>query len=227
MVYCELMLQNRELYQQAVDFRRQGSSYRTISTKLGIPKSTLFGWFSHLEWSQVIKDQLILERKSTAALQVEYMNRARLRLLQQKENEYRSEARRSYEELAKNPLFLIGLALYWGEGSKCTRGKVSIINSDPNVLKITTRFFREVLQVDETKLRVELFIYQDQSEVKIIDFWSKYLHIDTRLFIKTQLLPSRAKLTKRKVPYGMCSVYFSSTEFSIKIHEWLDMLAKF
>jgi thiamine phosphate synthase YjbQ (UPF0047 family) len=37
-------------------------------------------------------------------------------------------------------------------------------------------------------------------------------------------LPSKSTLTKSKVTYGMCNIYFCSTEMSIKIDEWIRLM---
>lgn len=44
-------------------------------------------------------------------------------------------------------------------------------------------------------------------------------------FIKVQILESRAKLTNAKSKYGICCLYFSKTEFHIKIDEWIRLLS--
>ena len=71
-----------------------------------------------------------------------------------------------------------------------------------------------------------LFIYSDINEESALIYWSNTLEIPLSNFIKTQKLSSRSTYTKRKVKYGMCNVYFSSIEMSIKITEWLFLLAR-
>lgn len=136
------------------------------------------------------------------------------------------QAQIEFHSLKKDRLFLTALSLYWGEGSKTHNGRVSVVNSDPGILKIIVRFYREVLSVPEEKIRAEMFIYQDIDESHAKKYWSRQLGVTTNQFIKTQVLPSRSLHTKRKVPYGLCTVYFSNTDIGIKILEWIRLLAE-
>ena len=102
---------------------------------------------------------------------------------------------------------------------------VAVANTDPNLLNVVAKFYRKYLSLDESKLRIALFIYKDIDEKFAIKFWSKLLHVPKTQFIKTQVLESKARLTKTKSKYGICSLYFSNTEFHIKIMEWIRLLS--
>lgn len=143
-----------------------------------------------------------------------------------KYDQYRKEAIRVFPKLYKNPLFLIGLSLYWGEGQKTENGIVGVINSDVNLLRVIGEFYRKILKVPEEKLRAAIFIYNDNDLEKTLRFWVRNLKIPRRQFIKTQVLPSRAKLTKKKVRHGICNLYFTNTEINIKIRQWFNLLAE-
>lgn len=212
-------------YQTALELRQQGKSYGEISAQLGIAKSTLSYWFSKNQWSASIKDSLNLKWSSVSREKMRKLNQERLVLVQQRHQKYRQSAREQFGYLVKNPLFLLGLALYWGEGNKTNNGRVGVINTDSRLLKKVVLFYRKVLKIPEEKLRAELFIYEDHESENMKLYWSNELSIPVNQFIKTQILPSRTALTKRRAKYGMCSVYFSSTEFSIKMHEWISVLA--
>ena len=42
----------------ALKLRKLGKSYNKISNELDIPKSTLCSWFSKIDWSQSVKEEL-------------------------------------------------------------------------------------------------------------------------------------------------------------------------
>ena len=216
-----------EKYQQAISLRRAGLSYSEISKKLGIAKSTLGDWFSKEEWSQSVKETLNQRWGKISQDKILKMNAQRKKLTNQRHLAIQENAREEFNFLIKNPLFIAGLALYWGEGNKTFNGRVSAINAEVGLLQIIVRFYKEILQVDEEKIRAEMFIYGDQEEEVIKQYWSDNLRIAKNQFIKTQVLSSRSNLTKRKVPYGMCSVYFSNTAMSIKIREWFKLFAMY
>ncbi|KKT72320.1 MAG: hypothetical protein UX02_C0009G0007 [Candidatus Moranbacteria bacterium GW2011_GWC1_45_18] len=211
-----------DLQSRARKLRLEGKSYSCISKVLSIPKSTLSDWFSASKWSSDIKDELINVRHKNNNLVA--ANEERLRRVKQRHLLYLDEARKEFEVLKKDPLFLVGISLYWGEGEKTNSGRVSVVNTDPNMVKIMARFYRECLNISEDQLRVGLFIYKDLNEEYILDFWSKTLGISRKQFIKTQILESRTPISRRRSKYGICSLYCSNTELSIKIREWIRLL---
>ncbi|MBI5358579.1 hypothetical protein HZB69_03070 [Candidatus Amesbacteria bacterium] len=79
--------------------------------------------------------------------------------------------------------------------------------------------------IPEEKLRAAIFIYSDIDANKALEYWSDQIKLSKKQFIKTQILPSHSKLTQRRTLYGMCNVYFSSTEFNVKMRGWIDLLA--
>ena len=140
-------------------------------------------------------------------------------------NRFKKEAIEDYIKFKNDPLFSFGVGLYWGEGDKKSGNIVAVTNTDPNMLVVMANFYRKYLRLDETKLRVSLFIYKDINQKFAINFWSKLLHVPKSQFIKVKVLESRSKLTKTKLKYGICTLYFSNTEFHIKIREWIRLLS--
>lgn len=212
-------------YEQAIKLRKQGKNYNEISSKLNLSKSTISNWFAKKPWSEKIKSDLNSLRIKAAKKNLSKANITRLNNLLLKRKEYINEARIEFNKLVKNPLFLIGLGIYWGEGDKTDNGRVAVINTDPELLKIVVKFYRQCLNISENSLRIGLFIYEDIDQNKATKFWSKKLKISQSHFIKIQILKSRSKLTKNKSKYGICSLYFSNTKLNVKIHEWINLLS--
>ncbi len=218
---------NKNLYLKVLKLRRTGKSYGQISKASGISKSTLSNWLSGKEWSDKITIQLAEKnRKSSYNALAKFSRLKHLDTLKRYKN-YRVEAANDFNQLKSKKLFLIGVAIYWGEGDKTNKGKVGVINSDVNLLKLIVSFYRKILKISEEKLRAGLFIYEDIDEGKAIEYWSSELNLNKDQFIKTQVLPSRSHRTKSKVKYGMCNIYFSSVEINIKMKEWIKILARY
>ena len=211
-------------YKQAEKLRKQGKSYTEISFKTGITKSTLSNWFSKKSWSNEVKSNLNNSRLKTAKKNLTAANLARIKIQRERREHYTKEAQLEFKELTKDPLFLVGLGIYWGEGDKTNNGRVAVINTDPELLLIVTNFYRRCLGISNNNLRIGLFIYEDINQETAIKFWSEKLKIPRSQFIKIQILKSRSQLTKNKSKYGICSLYFSNTKFNVKIHEWIRLL---
>ena len=218
------MIRNHISYCEAEKLRRAGNSYREISKKLNIPKSTLSSWFSDQIWSKSLREKLVLKNRDTLKKALQLARSAIINARLKRRSKFIYEARLQFRKLKCDPLFLVGLTAYWGEGNKTNGGVVSFINTDPQLVRVISEFYRKCLHVQNEKLRVGLFIYDDISELEMIQFWSSTLDISKKQFIKTQILKSRSRLTKRRSKYGICSLYFSNTELSIKIVEWIRLL---
>lgn len=218
------MVRNKSLYFQARELRIKGKSYNQINALLNIPKSTLSEWFSHKYWSQNVKDNLIEIYKIKSKSTIKIAHNTWIKKIQIRHLSYIHNARLEFKRLYKDLLFIAGICIYWGEGSKSNKSVVSVANTDPNLLQIVANFYRKCLTVQNSKLRIGLFLYRDINKTYAKKFWSNKLGIPISQFIKTQILTSRSKLTKRRSKYGICSLYFSSTELSIKIQEWIRLL---
>lgn len=218
-------VRNAELFAKAESLRKIGKSYLEISKALSVPKSTLSNWFSMKKWSQSIKFQLTEKNKDRSRNYIIQINKLRRLQTLQRHEKYREEARLEYKKMKADHLFLSGLSIYWGEGEKAGKGRVSVINSSVEMLQVVVNFYRQTLKIPENKLRGAIFIYGDHDVNKALDYWSMKLKVPKAQFIKTQILPTRSNLTKNKVKNGMCNLYFSSTELNIKISEWIKLLA--
>ncbi len=217
---------NKFLYNKVLQYRKAGKSYGQISKELKVPKSTLNNWLSGKEWSDKITLKLVEQnRKSSYEALIKFSHLRHLATLE-KYKKYRIQALKEYNRLKSKKLFLVGIAVYWAEGEKLEKGRVALINSDVNMIKLVADFYRYILKIPEEKLRAALFIYEDINEQEAIEYWSSNINLNKKQFIKTQVLPSRSTRTKTKLRYGMCNIYFSSVEVNIKMKEWIDILAK-
>lgn len=219
------MIQDKTLYAQAIRLRRHNYSYGQIYRELNIPKSTLSGWFSHLTWSKSISNDLNKAQLLRNSVRLRAMNKKRMLLRDERHIAFKKQAYIDYLKLKKGKLFIAGLCLYWGEGEKTNKSRVGVINSDASLLRIIVSFYKRFLDVTNEKIRAAIFIYSDIDEHVAKTYWSNALNIPIKNFIKTQVLPSRSVLTKKNTKYGVCSVYFSSTEMNVKMIEWLRLLA--
>ena len=75
--------------------------------------------------------------------------------------------------LSWRDLKLIGTALYWAEGYKTNLARdVEFVNSDPLMIKLIMRWFREVCNVSENKFKLRIQIHEVSNIEEGIKFWS-------------------------------------------------------
>jgi uncharacterized protein YjcR len=219
------LVRNLELFNEVETSRKSGMSYTQLHKKYGVSKGTLSSWFSNSKWSGEIKTQLSIRNNEQSRIHMKNINIIRSSNMLLRRSRYIQEARDFYEKNKSNMLFIAGVSIYWGEGEKVNKGRVSIINTDPTMLVTEINFFRKVLDISDSKLRAAMFLYNDLNKNSMLEYWSKTLKLPKSQFIKTQILPSRSHHTKRKVLYGICNIYFSSVEYNIKIKEWINLLS--
>lgn len=173
-----------ELKDKAVQSRRRGQSVRNIERKLGIPRSTLSGWFKNIALSKKHSEKLhqswlgaLGKARQKAALW--HHAQKQQRLLEAKEY-----AQTILEKIDGNDRFVLELALavlYIGEGRKKSDA-TALASSDPAILKFYLNSLRRLYSVDESRLLVALHLRADQNSDEIKKFWSCQLKLPLQNF---------------------------------------------
>ncbi|HBH46193.1 MAG: hypothetical protein A2445_00690 [Candidatus Jacksonbacteria bacterium RIFOXYC2_FULL_44_29] len=109
---------------------------------------------------------------------------------------------------------IIGLTLWWSEGTKSRRDKrwkkavsypVEITNTDPAIVKIFLAFLRNDVGINESRLKVQLQIHADNNQKDCEEFWSKVTQIPKLRFHKTIIRPIGNKPGKTM---GTCKIRY-------------------
>jgi hypothetical protein len=157
---------------------------------------------------------------------VSIMNKARLRYRQERCKQVVQRAIESFEQHKKEPLFIIGVSLYWAEGktSRLSSSQVELSNSDPQLLRLFCAFLRRYIEPNNSVLRARLFLYPDLNEDKMKLFWSRNLGIPRKNFIRSHHFNTHPRITKKKSPYGTCSVYINNSDARLIIDKWIESI---
>ena len=125
------------------------------------------------------------------------------------------EGRQAIGEMSSRDLLIAGAALYAGEGDK-RDGAVGFTNSDPRMIALFLRWLRECFEIDESRLRVSLYLHEGLDLVEATHFWSCLTGIPTSQFnqpYRARADPSirTARHTRccAKVRYGSASTHRS------------------
>ena len=139
--------------------------------------------------------------------------------------QWRAEARTLWEQWQHDPLFMLGVGLYWGEGSK-ERSKRSYLtlalsNSDVRLLRIWLRWCQRFLH--GVPLNYELHIHDPRAVDAARAFWKQELGIAV-----TWVCVAVSSASKRKrdtLPYGTLKVRVGrgSVEWWTKMMVWLEL----
>ncbi|MGH7141241.1 MAG: hypothetical protein ACREGH_01225 [Minisyncoccia bacterium] len=214
--------------ERAILLRRSGYTYRQILVEIPVAKSTLSVWLRSVSLSKRQR-QKIAQKRLDAGLRGAYMRKqARISnsaaLIQ--------EASKQVPTLRTRELWLIGVALYWAEGSKEKEyypgSRVQLGNSDPNMLRFFRQWLLQCAKVREEDLIYELYIHESSrrrlKEVK--QCWSKRLAIPiselNRVYFKKNKKASNRKNTKNGY-YGLVRITVrGSSRLNRKIQGWIN-----
>src|SRR5687767_13169737 len=105
---------NLKLKAQAVMLRKQGLSYSEIMAKIPVAKSTLCDWLHSVglakhQKQRLTEKKILGQQKAAAARRTQRL---------EKSEKIRQQALSEINERIHDPFWLLGVVLYWGEGSK-------------------------------------------------------------------------------------------------------------
>ena len=177
------------LKDRAITLRRKGKSLRQVESILGIPRSTLSGWFKDIQLDQNTKNRL--HENWLQALVT-----ARKKAVQWHNNEKEKrimDARKEAEIIMGNLNFpdksvteLALAMLYLGEGFK-SKSVTGIGNTNPLILKFFLHTMTTLYKVDMSQISCSLHLRADQNPKKLTIYWSKVLKIPLSNFGKASI----------------------------------------
>ena len=211
---------------KAIELRRRGKTFSEILKKIPVSKSSLSYWLREINLTDEQLTRIRYKNDKIKKKFIEYNKLRRREAVKRRENIIEA-AKEEINKISKRELKLLGIALYWGEGSKCERaGAVKFVNSDSIMIKIMMRWFREICRVPESKFRVSFQAYELQNIDTIRTFWSKLTGIPFSQFTAPSLRISKTSKGKRGniLPYGTLQVQISNSALLTKILGWIEGL---
>lgn len=203
--------------------RKQGWSLNEIRYKLRVAKGSVSIWVRDIELTPEQKQRL--SKKGIKKEVIEKRRETRLK----RENDRRQiiidKAKNELRGFSKRDLWLIGIALYLGEGSKTLRSSVQFSNTDTHSIQLMTQFFRKICKVPKNKFRGHINIHPHLNVKKAEKYWHNITGIPLNQFYKTSKQQSRvSKGKKDTLPYGTFNIQICSTELFLKIKGWIEKI---
>ena len=208
----------------AIQLRRKHKSYREIHEILGIPKSTLATWFKYNTASAQTKLFLTNKSNKVVAQRIKNFVERNKKRWEEWRRGAREEAKRDFLKLARNPLFVAGIMLYWAEGDSKEKNPIRLSNTDPRMINLYIKFLINELEILKERVRITLILYPDLSEKACIHFWSKATGIPKSQFYKTQFIKGRHP--SKRLAHGICMVACNTRRLKEKIIVWIDLLSQ-
>jgi hypothetical protein len=205
--------------------RRKGMSMNEIIQKTGYSKASVSNWTSDIILTKKQREKLSLKGRSMES--IERRRKSRMLNEAKKRQITTDKAKEDFFDLSQRDLKIIGSVLYWGEGGKTKRGMARLSNSDPVIIKVMMRYFREICGVPDSKFRASVHTFTHANIEKTIGHWVGVSGIPREHFYKPYIKPSSASLNKREtLPFGTMDIYVCDTKVFLSIMGWIEKISE-
>ncbi|MEU2162969.1 hypothetical protein QRN89_14205 [Streptomyces chengbuensis] len=210
-----------DLRARARELRLQGMTYDRIQVELGCSKSSISLW---------VRD-LPKPPRPDPAEQARLAGRKRweheLAVRDAERRRTKAAARDAVGTLTDRELHLIGVGLYWAEGTKdkphARRERVIFVNSDPGMITLFLAWL-DLVGVERSRLRFHVMIHESAEVHAAERYWAGLVGVDVATLGKTTLKRHNPKTVRRNVgtDYRGCLVIQvrQSAELYRRIEGW-------
>jgi len=208
--------------------RKEGLSYSEIADAIPVSKSTLSLWLRDIS---LLPSQLKrLKQKSVAnqKLGSQTIKKARL----EKTNKLIISARNDIPKISNHNLWLMGIMLYWAEGSKQKRHnigqRVIFHNSDKLMIKLYLKWLLDCLKIKRANIDFEIYSHDNikYKEDEVVNYWSKATGFNTKSFDKIYYKKDKKNEYRKNQEdgyYGLLRVIvLKSTDLNRTIQGWVE-----
>jgi transcriptional regulator with XRE-family HTH domain len=175
--------------QRARELRLQGLTLADIAAALGVSKSSVSLWVRDIP--------IEIRRRTAAARRPNSLQRARWAEIE----ECDGLGLDRLGQLSEDAFLAAGVALYAGEGAK-RDGKISFANTDPGMMRLFCAWLRRFFDVDETRLRVRVYLHEGLDLDAAEEFWSDVTRVPRRQFTRPYRAVSDASIRLNKHEHG-------------------------
>jgi hypothetical protein len=177
--------------------RAAGRTLQQIADELGVSKSSVSLW---------VRDVPFTPSKRRYGPQARFHPWKERRLREIAECDLIAAER--IGTLTDASFFAAGAALYAGEGSKTDRAVV-FANTDERMVRFFCAWLRCFFVIDETRLRVRVYLHEGLDLDAAQEFWSEVTGIPLSQFGTPYRAPADPSIRKSKHDSGCCYVAYS------------------
>lgn len=218
---------------KAVALRKKGLSYSEILRQVPVAKSTLAVWLHSVGLSKKQKQRLT-DKKIASALR----GGARKKEIRiQKTQVIFQEAAKDIKSISQKELFLIGVVLYWTEGSKEKEqhpgSGVQFCNSDPYMIKLFLKWLYDICKISKKRIDFDIYIHENSKNnlESVIDYWSKHTGFTKEIFKHIYFKKNKIKTNRKNIGnsyYGVVKIKVkSSSDLLRKIAGWIQAINRY
>jgi hypothetical protein len=195
--------------ERARDLRAQAWTIGEIVAELDVSRSSVSVWVCDVRFDEATRAARAGANRRRGA-----RKRGPNRLQQRKQTEIDRLLAAGIERIGRlsdRDLLIAGTALYAGEGAKTDGGVVKFANSDPRMVLLFCTWLRSFFDVDETRLRVHLYLHEGLDLDGARSFWSALTGIPLTQFGRPYRAVPDPSIRRSKHPMGCPAVTYASS----------------
>lgn len=219
--------------EKAIALRKGGKTYSEILKQVSVAKSTLTEWFREVKLTKPQVQKLTLKKLQAARRGGEAKRLQRIH----RQKDIFEQAYKDITHINKRELWLIGIALYWAEGSKekdfRPGGSLTFNNSDSRMIKVYISWLLKSCNIPKERIQCEIYIHEN-SKNSIDDakeHWANVIGFPVEKFKKVYFKKNKIKTTNRKntgvLYYGLLRVKVSASSTLLRrVAGWTEAIVK-
>jgi hypothetical protein len=184
--------------ERARALRAEARTLAEIAAELAVARSTVSLWVRDVAFTPRPRN------RGAPSQRVHPQREARLREIQA----LRDEGVARIGELSRKEHLVAGAALYAGEGTK-RDGAVRFSNSDPRMIAFFLAWLRRFFVVDESRLRLRLYLHEGLDLEAANHFWSELTGIPASQFGAPYRATADSTIRSVRHPMGCPCVIYS------------------
>lgn len=185
--------------ERARELRAQAWTLQEIATELGVSKSSVSVWVRDVDFEPQ-------PRKAARKRGPNKLQRAK----QAEIDEMLAWGRDRIGTMSEAAFLVAGAALYAGEGSK-RDGKVVFANTDPRMIWFHCAWLRRFFDVDETRMRLRIYLHQGLDLTAATDHWIRVTGIPQEQVRRPYRAVADPTIRTNKHEHGCAYVSYSCT----------------
>ena len=186
--------------EEARRLRAEGKTLQEIADVLDVSKSSVSIWVRDVPFTPS-------KRRYGARVRPHPFHERKLREIA----ECDAEGIRAIGALDAAAFLAAGVALYAGEGSK-TDGAVKLANTDARIIAFFCAWLRTHFEIDESRLRVRLYLHAGLDLDRAEEFWSDIAQIPRTQFGKAYRAVPDAGIRHNKHVHGCVAVVYGCSK---------------
>jgi predicted transcriptional regulator len=184
--------------ERARQLRAEGWALLDIAEELGVAKSSVSIWVRDVDFEPRPRRRVARVREPNA---LQRRKQAEIEAMDAKGQERLSE-------LGEQAFLAAGAALYAGEGAKA-EGTVKFANTDPAMVAFFCRWLRTFFEVDESRMRAQVYLHEGLDLEAAQMSWSEVTCIPIAQFTMPYRAMADPSIRRAKHVHGCCYVRYS------------------